>query len=59
MYTKQTSYTKKVFKYNVGLKTVGRIDHPNVKWLLTQIEKGNELILEITLSTILHAITVS
>jgi general stress protein 26 len=30
------------------LKTVGNLDHPNAKWLLTEIEKKNRLILEIT-----------
>jgi hypothetical protein len=30
------------------MKRMGSLDHPNAKWLLTEIEKGNELILEIT-----------
>jgi general stress protein 26 len=30
------------------MKRVGSLDHPNAKWLLSEIEKGNELILEIT-----------
>jgi uncharacterized pyridoxamine 5'-phosphate oxidase family protein len=30
------------------MKRVGSIDHPNAKWLLSEIEKGNEIILEIT-----------
>jgi hypothetical protein len=30
------------------MKSVGSLDHPTAKWLLSEIEKGNELILEIT-----------
>jgi hypothetical protein len=29
------------------MKMAGSLDHPNAKWLLSEIEKGNELILEI------------
>ena len=30
------------------MKSIGSLDHPVAKWLLTQIENGNEVILEIT-----------
>src|SRR5919106_773792 len=30
------------------MKRVGSLDHPIAKWLLSEIQKGNELILEIT-----------
>jgi general stress protein 26 len=30
------------------MKNIGTLDDPNAKWLLTEIEKGNEVILEIT-----------
>jgi general stress protein 26 len=30
------------------MKNVGRLDDPNAKWLLGEIENGNEVILEIT-----------
>jgi Pyridoxamine 5'-phosphate oxidase len=30
------------------MKSVGSLDHPTAKWLLPEIEKGNEIILEIT-----------
>jgi hypothetical protein len=30
------------------MKNIGSLDDPNAKWLLTEIEKGNEVILEIT-----------
>jgi hypothetical protein len=30
------------------LKSVGSLDHPIAKWTLAEIEKGNNLILEIT-----------
>lgn len=29
------------------MKRMGSLDHPTAKWLLSEIEKGNELILEI------------
>ena len=30
------------------MNNIGTLDNPNAKWLLTEIEKGNEVILEIT-----------
>ena len=30
------------------MKRMRSLDHPSAKWLLSEIEKGNELILEIT-----------
>jgi hypothetical protein len=30
------------------MKNIGSLDHPNAKWLLTEIENGNEVVLEIT-----------
>jgi hypothetical protein len=30
------------------MKNIGTLDDPNAKWLLSEIEKGNEVILEIT-----------
>jgi general stress protein 26 len=30
------------------MKNIGSMDNPNAKWLLTEIEKGNEVILQIT-----------
>jgi len=30
------------------MKSIGSLDHPIAKWLLTEIENGNEVILEIT-----------
>lgn len=30
------------------MKNIGSMDNPNAKWLLTEIEKGNVVILEIT-----------
>jgi Pyridoxamine 5'-phosphate oxidase len=30
------------------MKSIGSLDHPISKWLLTQVEDGNEVILEIT-----------
>jgi general stress protein 26 len=30
------------------MKNIGSLDDPNAKWLLSKIEKGNEVILEIT-----------
>jgi hypothetical protein len=30
------------------MKNIGTLDNPNAKWLLTEIEKENEVILEIT-----------
>jgi hypothetical protein len=33
---------------NFILKSIGSLDHPTAKWLLTQVENGNEVILKIT-----------
>ena len=30
------------------MKNIGTLDDPNAKWLLTEIENGNEVLLEIT-----------
>lgn len=43
------------------MKNIGTLDDPNAKWLLTEIENGNEVLLEITpsyYSTVRSAIPV-